>query len=264
MERYTFFDNGKWRFNIGHTEYSGKIADRLAAYENLGYEPEFIKKVLDSYAPNNELVGMSYKALLDKAYDAYKKDWCESRGVSPETVDEEIGINGGECFVCRNEFEMNEFDDREYMAYLLSEKDFAAWECLVEAVEVPLRGVDETVAYDPLELAASLKVYSTQDFKDYGENAREFFSIAADLLENKSRPVPFGLINLLRDYSKFASEHHDNSISENLRDAADALENMYVRSFSSFRSSLDEQIGKCSAQVQNRNIMCDPIDRGTR
>ena len=31
MERYTYFDGGKWRLKIGDTEYSGDWVERLAA-----------------------------------------------------------------------------------------------------------------------------------------------------------------------------------------------------------------------------------------
>ena len=40
MERYTYFDGGKWRMRVGDTEYSGKETVRLAAYEETGLEPE--------------------------------------------------------------------------------------------------------------------------------------------------------------------------------------------------------------------------------
>lgn len=40
MERYTYFDGGKWRLKIGDTEYSGKAVDRLAAYEDTELEPK--------------------------------------------------------------------------------------------------------------------------------------------------------------------------------------------------------------------------------
>ena len=40
MERYTYFDGGKWRLKIGDTEYSGDWVDRLSAYEETGLEPE--------------------------------------------------------------------------------------------------------------------------------------------------------------------------------------------------------------------------------
>ena len=45
MERYTYFDGGKWRLKIGDTEYSGEAVDRLAAYEDTGMEPGDFKKV---------------------------------------------------------------------------------------------------------------------------------------------------------------------------------------------------------------------------
>lgn len=45
MERYTYFDGGKWRLKIGDTEYSGEAVDRLAAYEYTGLEPEEIEQL---------------------------------------------------------------------------------------------------------------------------------------------------------------------------------------------------------------------------
>ena len=47
MERYTYFDGGKWRLKIGDTEYSGDWVDRLAAYEESGFEPEEIIVLCD-------------------------------------------------------------------------------------------------------------------------------------------------------------------------------------------------------------------------
>ena len=44
MKRMTYFDGGKWRLKIGDTEYSGEVADRLAAYEETGLEPEDFKQ----------------------------------------------------------------------------------------------------------------------------------------------------------------------------------------------------------------------------
>ena len=34
MKRLTYYEGGKARFRIGDTEYSGEVADRLAAYED--------------------------------------------------------------------------------------------------------------------------------------------------------------------------------------------------------------------------------------
>ena len=50
MERYTYFDGGKWRLKIGDTEYSGDWVDRLAAYEETGLEPEDMKKAFNEDA----------------------------------------------------------------------------------------------------------------------------------------------------------------------------------------------------------------------
>lgn len=43
MERYTYFDGGKWRLKISDTEYSGDWVERLAAYEETGLEPEAVE-----------------------------------------------------------------------------------------------------------------------------------------------------------------------------------------------------------------------------
>ena len=46
MERYTYFSDGKWRVKIGQREYYGPVANRLAAYEDLGIPPNQIKEWL--------------------------------------------------------------------------------------------------------------------------------------------------------------------------------------------------------------------------
>ena len=45
MERYTYYENGKWRLRIGDTEHSGPEVDRLAAYEETGFKPQEIKSL---------------------------------------------------------------------------------------------------------------------------------------------------------------------------------------------------------------------------
>ena len=50
MERYTYFDGGKWRMRVGDTEYSGKETVRLAAYEDTGLEPEDMKRAFNEDA----------------------------------------------------------------------------------------------------------------------------------------------------------------------------------------------------------------------
>ena len=47
MERYTYFDGGKWRLKIGDTEYSGDWVERLAAYEDTGLKPEDMKRAFN-------------------------------------------------------------------------------------------------------------------------------------------------------------------------------------------------------------------------
>lgn len=70
---------------------------------------------------------VTYEYLLRKFYGRYKWQWCKDRGCKPEDVDEGIGING-ECFVCIEEFENNEFQDKEYMRNLLCDEEFKWWE----------------------------------------------------------------------------------------------------------------------------------------
>lgn len=50
MERYTYFDGGKWRLKIGDTEYSGDWVERLSAYEDTGLEPEDMKRAFNEDA----------------------------------------------------------------------------------------------------------------------------------------------------------------------------------------------------------------------
>ena len=50
MERYTYFDSGKFRLKIDDTEYSGDWVERLAAYEETRLEPEDMKKVFNEDA----------------------------------------------------------------------------------------------------------------------------------------------------------------------------------------------------------------------
>lgn len=76
---------------------------------------------------------LQYTLLLHKAYFAYKKDWCAQRGITPYEVDKNVGINGGECFVCLSEFEGAEFHMEEYMQTLLSLEDFPLWKHLQES-----------------------------------------------------------------------------------------------------------------------------------
>lgn len=70
MERYTYFDGGKWRLKIGDTEYSGDWVDRLAAYEETRLEPEDMKKAFNEDATLKlawQALGMSPDRLRELA-----------------------------------------------------------------------------------------------------------------------------------------------------------------------------------------------------
>ena len=40
MERITFYEDGRARFRIGETEFTGNVATKLAEYEDTGLSPE--------------------------------------------------------------------------------------------------------------------------------------------------------------------------------------------------------------------------------
>ena len=83
---------------------------------------------------------MNYKTMVNNAYNKYIKDWCEVRGCRPSHVDPETGING-ECYVCINEFERNEFQNDEYMSRILSDSEFALWQARQEFKEILLKSL---------------------------------------------------------------------------------------------------------------------------
>ena len=83
---------------------------------------------------------MNYKQILKNAYEKYVKHWCELRGYNPTDVDPETGING-ECFVCINEFERNEFRDEEYMSKILTDNEFTLWQDRNELKEILLKSL---------------------------------------------------------------------------------------------------------------------------
>ena len=73
MERYTYFDGGKWRLKIGDTEYSGDWVNRLAAYEETRLEPEDMKKVFNEDATlklAGQILGVTPGRLRELAYSA--------------------------------------------------------------------------------------------------------------------------------------------------------------------------------------------------
>lgn len=67
MERYTYFDGGKWRLKIDDTEYSGDWVNRLAAYEETRLEPEEIMEAVKLFSGTNvdvpkEIIGWVKRA----------------------------------------------------------------------------------------------------------------------------------------------------------------------------------------------------------
>ena len=74
MERYTYFDSGKFRLKIDDTEYSGDWVDRLAVYEETRLEPEDMKKVFNEDATlklDGQILGVTPGRLRELA-QAYR------------------------------------------------------------------------------------------------------------------------------------------------------------------------------------------------
>ena len=89
MERYTYFDGGKWRLKIGDTEYSGDWVERLAAYEETRLESEDMKKAFNEDATlklAGQILGMSPDRLRELA-QAENKGTC---GIPPVRLHQHI------------------------------------------------------------------------------------------------------------------------------------------------------------------------------
>ena len=89
MERYTYFDSGKFRLKIDDTEYSGDWVDRLAAYEETGLEPEDMKKAFNEDATlklAGQILGVTPGRLRELA-QAENKGTC---GIPPVRLHQHI------------------------------------------------------------------------------------------------------------------------------------------------------------------------------
>lgn len=125
---------------------------------------------------------MVNEAFLKSCYELYKKDWCLARGVKVEDVDEEVGINGGECFVSLSEFATNEFQDEWYMKHLLDSAVFERWQQIIKTVpelgEVGIKvyfdGVHmDTVWVPEKERDATINFIAKHGFDDYNADVKE-------------------------------------------------------------------------------------------
>ena len=70
--------------------------------------------------------------LLLKAYGLYKREWCAARGLRPEQVNEETGVDGS-CYACLEEFRDSEYQDASCMEALLEPGDFLLWKQYFQA-----------------------------------------------------------------------------------------------------------------------------------
>ena len=111
MERYTYFDGGKWRMRVGDTEYSGKETVRLAAYEDTGLEPEDLKRAFnedDVLKLAGQALGITPERLRElaqtdkdgkiKAYivDSFYCDICQKRHARTKEIEVYLTRNAAE------------------------------------------------------------------------------------------------------------------------------------------------------------------------
>ena len=89
MERLTYFDGGKWRLKIGDTEYSGEVADRLAAYEETGLEPEDFKQTF-SEDTILKLAGQALGITPDRLRELKQADDEGRYGIPPVRLHQHI------------------------------------------------------------------------------------------------------------------------------------------------------------------------------
>lgn len=85
--------------------------------------------------PENSSDELKYTLLLHKAYFSYRKNWCTEHETTVYAIDEEIGVDGGSCYVCLSEFEGAEFQTEACMQTLLAPNDFLLWKQLKESDE---------------------------------------------------------------------------------------------------------------------------------
>lgn len=112
MKRLTYFDGGKWRLKIGDTEYSGEVADRLAAYEETGLEPEDFKQTFSEdtiLKLAGQALGITPDRLRElaqtdkdgkiKAYivDSFYCDICQKRHARTKEIEVYLTRNAAEA-----------------------------------------------------------------------------------------------------------------------------------------------------------------------
>lgn len=63
MMRLTYFSDGKWRIQLGHTEYSGEKVDQIALYENIMSKCDLsvLTSLIDAVADGRAIVAWRRK-----------------------------------------------------------------------------------------------------------------------------------------------------------------------------------------------------------
>lgn len=122
MKRNEYLDSAFKKFNNG--EISAEAYDAILMNADAFVEPEeeLEEDDLDVLFPN-----INERLFVQEAYERYQLDWCNSRRVRLDDVDEELGVNG-ECYASLKEFLDNEYRDKDFMKYLLGDDKFEWWE----------------------------------------------------------------------------------------------------------------------------------------
>ena len=108
----------KWVVDAWLTGNDGEEG-KIIAKVDLNCVVEYIDERAKTDAYAQEIIAdVRFDTLVNRVYDLYVKDWCDSRGFDLKDYDYEQGYNG-ESFVCRDEFINVEFNDKEYMMHLL-------------------------------------------------------------------------------------------------------------------------------------------------
>lgn len=131
----------------------------LPEYEDCKAGELEIKEIIENGNMGVSIGGgsMGYVPLLEKAWERYRLDWMISHGCTVSGLikrlqnqwneyeaddvaktktsimdifsdwEADIGFEQGAIWACKEEFEENEFRDKEYMRHLLNDEEYAEW-----------------------------------------------------------------------------------------------------------------------------------------
>lgn len=127
-----------------------------------------------------------YSSFERWAYDWYKLQWCVDRGVLPNDVDEEVGINGGQCYVCKDEFLNNEFQEAHifnyfFKTYLLIQLLAWIWDVFEDSEVI----FEDDIKMSPAEITTYTGITNATDGKQKLIDYKMVLCRHSQLAENK-------------------------------------------------------------------------------